>query len=146
LNRLPNGKANARQLVGDYRNLILTPEAAAIVKQKGEPAIAGKGLSERALSRSANATPALPTRPNSKELAGAAKEQLHAKMRTAGVSQRPLVARPASLEKRAARKAAIDGMSRGLKFSRPPQADSGKKRLHDSLLAKHRRMERGPTT
>ena len=36
LNRLPDGKANARQLVGDYRNPILTPEAAAIVKQKGE--------------------------------------------------------------------------------------------------------------
>src|SRR5215471_21790311 len=44
LNRLPNGKANARQLVGDYRNPILTPEAAAVVKQKGELAIAGKGF------------------------------------------------------------------------------------------------------
>ena len=31
LSRLPNGKANARQLVGDYRNSILTPEAAAVV-------------------------------------------------------------------------------------------------------------------
>src|SRR5262245_63797260 len=44
LTRLPNGKANARQLVGDYRNPILTPEAAAIVKAKGELAIAGKGF------------------------------------------------------------------------------------------------------
>jgi len=44
LSRLPNGKANARELVGDYRNPILTPEAAAIVKQKGELAIAGKGF------------------------------------------------------------------------------------------------------
>jgi hypothetical protein len=44
LSRLSNGKANARQLVGDYRNPILTPEAAAVVKQKGELAIAGKGF------------------------------------------------------------------------------------------------------
>src|ERR1700675_3120077 len=41
LSRLPNGKANAGRLVGDYRNPILTPEAAAVVKQKGELAIAG---------------------------------------------------------------------------------------------------------
>jgi len=44
LSRRPNGTANAGQLVGDYRNPILTPEAAAIVKQKGELAIAGKGF------------------------------------------------------------------------------------------------------
>jgi hypothetical protein len=44
LTRLPNGKANNRYLVGDYRNPILTPEAAAVVKQKGELAIAGKGF------------------------------------------------------------------------------------------------------
>src|SRR5258706_16314599 len=44
LSRLPNGKANAGQLVGDYRNPILTPEAAAVVKQKGELAVAGKGF------------------------------------------------------------------------------------------------------
>jgi hypothetical protein len=44
LSRLPNGKANARRLVGDYLNPILTPEAAAVVKQKGELAIAGKGF------------------------------------------------------------------------------------------------------
>src|SRR5215468_11006628 len=44
LSRLPNGKANAGRLVGDFRNSILTPEAAAVVKQKGELAIAGKGF------------------------------------------------------------------------------------------------------
>jgi len=44
LRRRPDGTANAGQLVGDYRNPILTPEAAAVVKQKGELAIAGKGF------------------------------------------------------------------------------------------------------
>jgi hypothetical protein len=44
LSRLPNGKANAGRLVGDFRNPILTAEAAAVVKQKGELAIAGKGF------------------------------------------------------------------------------------------------------
>jgi hypothetical protein len=44
LSRLPNGKANAGQLVDDYRNPILTPEAAAVVKQNGELTIAGKGF------------------------------------------------------------------------------------------------------
>ena len=44
LSRRPDGTANAGQLVGDYRNPILKPEAAAIVKQKGELAIAGKGF------------------------------------------------------------------------------------------------------
>src|SRR5215813_1917201 len=44
LSRLPNGKANAGRLVGDYRNPILTPQAAAVVKEKGELAIAGKGF------------------------------------------------------------------------------------------------------
>jgi hypothetical protein len=44
LSRLPNGKANAGRLVGDYQNPILTPAAAAVVKQKGEFAIAGKGF------------------------------------------------------------------------------------------------------
>jgi hypothetical protein len=44
LSRLPSGKANAGQLVGDFRNPILTPEAAAVVKRKGELAIAGKGF------------------------------------------------------------------------------------------------------
>ena len=34
LSRLPNGKANNRQLVGDYRNPILTPEAAAVRSQR----------------------------------------------------------------------------------------------------------------
>jgi hypothetical protein len=44
LSRLQSGKANAGQLVGDFRNPILTPEAAAVVKRKGELAIAGKGF------------------------------------------------------------------------------------------------------
>ena len=44
LSRRPDGTANAGQLVGDYRNPILTPEAAAVVKQMGEHAIAGKGF------------------------------------------------------------------------------------------------------
>src|ERR1700730_6686457 len=44
LSRLPNGKANNGRLVGDYHNPILTPEAAVLVKEKGELAIAGKGF------------------------------------------------------------------------------------------------------
>jgi len=44
LSRLRNGKANNGRLVGDWRNPILTPEAAAVVKAKGELAIAGKGF------------------------------------------------------------------------------------------------------
>jgi hypothetical protein len=44
LSRRPDGLANNLQLVGDYRNPILTPYAAAVVKQKGELAIAGKGF------------------------------------------------------------------------------------------------------
>jgi hypothetical protein len=44
LSRRPDGKANAGRLVGDYNNPILTPQAAAVVKQKGELAIAGKGF------------------------------------------------------------------------------------------------------
>jgi hypothetical protein len=44
LRRRPDGTANAGQLVGDYNNPILTPEAATVVKQKGELAIAGKGF------------------------------------------------------------------------------------------------------
>src|SRR5947208_457894 len=44
LSRRRDGTANAGQLVGDYHNPILTPEAAAIVKQKGDLAIAGKGF------------------------------------------------------------------------------------------------------
>jgi hypothetical protein len=44
LSRQPNGKANNGRLVGDYHNPILTPEAAAIVKEKGALAIAGKGF------------------------------------------------------------------------------------------------------
>jgi len=44
LSRRPDGTSNAGQLVGDYRNPILTPEAASVVKQKGELAIAGVGF------------------------------------------------------------------------------------------------------
>jgi hypothetical protein len=44
LSRRPNGTGNVNQLVGDYHNSILKPEAAAVVKQKGELAIAGKGF------------------------------------------------------------------------------------------------------
>jgi hypothetical protein len=44
LRRRPDGTGNAGQLVGDYQNPILKPEAAAVVKQKGELAIAGKGF------------------------------------------------------------------------------------------------------
>ena len=44
LSRRPDGTAEAGRLVGDYRNPILTPEAAAVVKAKGELAIAGKGF------------------------------------------------------------------------------------------------------
>ncbi len=44
LSRLPNGKSNAGQLVGDYNNPILTPAASAVVKAKGELARSGKGF------------------------------------------------------------------------------------------------------
>jgi hypothetical protein len=44
LSRRPDGTANAGQLVGDYHNPILTPQAASVVKQKGELAISGKGF------------------------------------------------------------------------------------------------------
>src|SRR5215467_15915377 len=44
LRRRPDGTGNAGQLVGDYHNPILTAAAAAVVKQKGELAIAGKGF------------------------------------------------------------------------------------------------------
>jgi hypothetical protein len=43
LSRRPDGTGNGAQLVGDYRNPILKPEAAAVVKAKGELAQAGKG-------------------------------------------------------------------------------------------------------
>ena len=35
LARMPDGTSNIRRLVGDFRNPILEPEAAEIVKQKG---------------------------------------------------------------------------------------------------------------
>ena len=41
LSRRSNGTGNAAQLVGDYHNPILKPEAAALVKQRGDLAIAG---------------------------------------------------------------------------------------------------------
>jgi hypothetical protein len=41
--RLPNGRANFGQLVGDYNNPILKPEAAEAVKQHGEISLAGRG-------------------------------------------------------------------------------------------------------
>jgi hypothetical protein len=44
LSRRPDGTGNAGQLVGDYNNPILTSRAAAVVKQKGELAIAGVGF------------------------------------------------------------------------------------------------------
>jgi hypothetical protein len=44
LSRRPDGTANAGQLVGDYNNPILTREAAAVVKQMGERAMAGEGF------------------------------------------------------------------------------------------------------
>jgi hypothetical protein len=44
LRRRPDGTGNAGQLVGDYQNPILKPEAAAVVKQKGELAMAGQGF------------------------------------------------------------------------------------------------------
>src|SRR5215475_5978715 len=44
LSRRPDGTGNAGRLVGDYHNPILKPEAAAVVKQKGELAVAGRGF------------------------------------------------------------------------------------------------------
>jgi hypothetical protein len=41
LSRTPEGGSNISQLVGDYRNPILKPEIAEIVKQKGEQSLAG---------------------------------------------------------------------------------------------------------
>jgi hypothetical protein len=41
--RSRNGRANFNQLVGDYTNPILKPEAAQIVKNHGEMSLAGEG-------------------------------------------------------------------------------------------------------
>jgi hypothetical protein len=41
LSRMPDGASNIGQLVGDYRNPILRPETAQIVKQKGEISLSG---------------------------------------------------------------------------------------------------------
>jgi hypothetical protein len=44
LKRRRDGTSDGAQLVGDYNNPILKPAAGAVVKQKGELAIAGKGF------------------------------------------------------------------------------------------------------
>ncbi len=41
--RLPNGVGNSNQLVGDYSNPILKPQAAEVVKKHGEISLAGVG-------------------------------------------------------------------------------------------------------
>jgi hypothetical protein len=41
--RMPNGKGNFQELVGDYTNPILKPEAAAAVKRHGEISLTGGG-------------------------------------------------------------------------------------------------------
>lgn len=41
LSRMPNGASNIGQLVGDYRNPILQPGTAAIIRQKGEISLSG---------------------------------------------------------------------------------------------------------
>ena len=43
LARRPDGRANFQRLVGDYKNPILKPEAAAIVKQHGDLSLSGQG-------------------------------------------------------------------------------------------------------
>src|SRR5580704_10749688 len=42
--RLPNGASNFDQLVGDYTNPILKPEAAEIVKRRGEISLSGRAF------------------------------------------------------------------------------------------------------
>ena len=42
--RTPSGASNFDQLVGDYTNPILKPEAAAVVKRNGEIALSGKAI------------------------------------------------------------------------------------------------------
>jgi hypothetical protein len=42
--RLPNGAGNASMLVGDYKNPVLKPEAAAVVKRRGELAFSGASV------------------------------------------------------------------------------------------------------
>ncbi len=41
LSRLPSGASNGAQLVGDYNNPILKPEAAALIKKRGEISLSG---------------------------------------------------------------------------------------------------------
>jgi hypothetical protein len=42
--RLPNGAGNASMLVGDYHNPLLKPEAAAVVKHRGDLALSGASV------------------------------------------------------------------------------------------------------
>src|SRR5579871_6981270 len=42
--RLPSGASNFNQLVGDYTNPILKPEAAAVVKRLGEISLSGRAF------------------------------------------------------------------------------------------------------
>src|SRR3954468_3401494 len=41
LSRMPDGTSNIGQLVGDYRNPLLKPQIAEMVKQKGEVSLSG---------------------------------------------------------------------------------------------------------
>src|SRR5437764_7034773 len=42
--RLSNGAGNASMLVGDYHNPLLKPEAAAVVKRRGDLALSGASV------------------------------------------------------------------------------------------------------
>src|SRR5262249_886521 len=44
--RLPSGASNFDQLVGDYSNPILKPEAAEIVKRRGEISLSGRAFAD----------------------------------------------------------------------------------------------------
>ena len=57
LRRLPNGAGDPNKLVGDYNNPILKPQAAQIVKQKGEISIAGQNYPDPSNQCSAYAPP-----------------------------------------------------------------------------------------
>jgi len=57
LRRLPNGAGDPNKLVGDYNNPILKPQAAQVVKEKGEISIAGKNYPDPSNQCSAYAPP-----------------------------------------------------------------------------------------
>jgi hypothetical protein len=57
LRRRPDGTGDANKLVGDYNNPILKPQAAEIVKQKGELSLAGKNYPDPSNQCSAYAPP-----------------------------------------------------------------------------------------